>query len=419
MTGKTICPLCQSEHTDCILHLASIPTSNTIVCTDRLTAETWPRGSLRLSQCHRCGFLFNADFDPLLVEYSARNEEAQGFSHHFLRYARSLAREWIQRYGIRNQTVLEVGCGKAEFLAILCEMGANIGIGYDPAVQVGRLDREVGRGLTLIADVFDERAMDVAADVLVCRHTLEHIGDVSGFLRTLHRWAVERAEPPILCFEVPAVERVLEEIAFWDLFYEHCSYFTIDTLKFAFERAGFDVLDIRRAYDDQYLIVEARPSTDAPASVSADRHGVATAVALARSFATRYQSAAANCRQNLERLAGSDKPVVLWGAGSKAVSFLTSLTVDDLVAFTVDINPHKQSTYLVGTSRQVVGPDQLRGAGPMHVVVMNPAYLTEVAETLRGIGANAFVHSVTDLVLAPPPDGATSRHSRKGGNGYE
>ena len=31
----------------------------------------------------------------------------------------------------------------------------------------------------------------------------------------------------VVLFELPDVERVLREVAFWDVYYEHCSYFTL------------------------------------------------------------------------------------------------------------------------------------------------------------------------------------------------
>ena len=50
----------------------------------------------------------------------------------------ALATEWTDRYGLRGRRILEVGCGKAEFLAMFCELAGATGVGIDPA---GRLDR--------------------------------------------------------------------------------------------------------------------------------------------------------------------------------------------------------------------------------------------------------------------------------------
>ena len=400
-----VCPVCAHAETTQLLHLSSIPTNNAILCDDPSAALDWPVGSFRLTLCRRCGFVFNADFDPRLVEYSGRIEETQAFSPHFVRYAESLAGEWIDRYDLRGQTILEVGCGKAEFLSIMCEIGDNRGIGYDPGVHLDRLDGEAAARLTLVAELFGDEQLGLDADALVCRHTLEHIAEVHEFLSMLHRWAAQRPEPPVVLFEVPDVERVLDEVAFWDIFYEHCSYFTADTLRFAFERAGFEVLDVRRVYDGQYLVLEARPrssSVPARAPATGEPEDVGTAADRAGRFVDRYRSITEVCRANLERFVRDGKTVVLWGGGAKAVSFLTNLEVGHLVAFAVDVNPNKQGKFLVGTGHAVVGPEQLRGHESLQLVVMNPVYIPEISQSVEALGVDAQIISVNDLLEAAP-----------------
>ncbi|MEO5841221.1 MAG: class I SAM-dependent methyltransferase [Acidimicrobiales bacterium] len=398
-----VCPVCAGTDTAQLLHHSSVPTNNAILCDDPAAALGWPVGEFRLTLCHGCGFIFNADFDQQLVEYSGRIEETQAFSPHFVRYAEALAGEWIEHYGIRNQTVLEVGCGKAEFLSLMCEIGENTGIGYDPAVHLERFEAHAASKLTLITELFGDEQIGLDADALVCRHTLEHIPAVHEFLSMLHCWAVARSTPPIVLFEVPDVERVLDEVAFWDVFYEHCSYFTADTLRYAFERAGFDVLAVRRVYDGQYLVLEARPRAAENAEpMPAVCSSVGPVVALAGRFVDRYRSITSVCRANLERFVSDGKTVVLWGGGAKAVSFLTSLEVGHLVELAVDVNPNKQGKFLVGTGHAVVGPEQLVGYSSLQLVVMNPVYVPEITRTVEGLGLDAQIISVNDLLGAAP-----------------
>ena len=80
------------------------------------------------------------------------------------------------------------------------------------------------------------------------------------------------------------------------------------------------------------------------------------------------------------------KKVVLWGAGSKGVAFLSMLNVHNEIEYAVDINPYKKGTYMAGTGHQIVGPEILKGYRPDIVIVMNPIYSREIRETLRGMG---------------------------------
>jgi hypothetical protein len=83
---------------------------------------------------------------------------------------------------------------------------------------------------------------------------------VAGFLGLVRESIGDRPEA-VLLFELPDMGRILEERAFWDIYYEHCSYFTAGSLARAFGKAGFDVLDVYKVYDGQYLLIEARPGT--------------------------------------------------------------------------------------------------------------------------------------------------------------
>src|SRR5262249_13592717 len=96
-------------------------------------------------------------------------------------------------------------------------------------------------------------------DVVCCKMTLEHIAETGAFMQAVGKLAsVERGT--IVFFQIPDARRILEEVAFWDVYYEHCSYFTPLSLKRLFRSAGFDVLRVWTGYDDQYLMIEARPA---------------------------------------------------------------------------------------------------------------------------------------------------------------
>ena len=83
---------------------------------------------------------------------------------------------------------------------------------------------------------------------------------------------------------------------------------------------------------------------------------------------------------------GQGKTSRIWGSGSKAVSYLTTLGLRDEIDAVVDINPHKWGRFLAGTGHEIVGPDALEAIRPDVVVVMNPIYVEEIGASLRGLG---------------------------------
>lgn len=386
------CPACAGSRLEVFHEQRRIPVNSCLLVETKAEALAFPTGDLRLATCHDCGFITNVDFDPTLATYSDRYEETQGFSARFRDFTRSLAQRWIDRYGIHGRDVLEIGCGKGEFLALMCELGGNRGVGIDPSAIPERLD---ATNVSLLPEVFADEHAALPADVVVCRHTLEHIAPVGDFLRQVRRVIGDRLDTVVL-FELPDVLRVLREVAFWDIYYEHCSYFSPGSLVRLFRRACFEVLNVELDFDDQYILLEARPATaEAPAAEPMPGlDAVPEVLRAAEGFRVDLARQVDGWRAMLATEASAGNRVAIWGGGSKGVSYLTTLGTD-AVDYAVDINPRKQGRYLAGTGHRVLGPQDLPGPdAPGLVVAMNAIYTEEIRDELQRLGLPATVRAV-------------------------
>lgn len=356
-------------------------------------ARAVPMGRVDLVICERCGLLFNLSFRPELAEIGARYESSQSSSAHFSSFARSLARAWIDRHALTGKSVLEIGCARGEFLQVMISEGVGEARGLDPVAPAEGIEYP---NLKIEPRLFDRSTVALEADAVVCRHTLEHISDVGTFLGVLSQWA-RRAPGRVVLFEVPATERILEEGAFWDVYYEHCSYFTSESLRWAFESAGFEILRIETVYGGQYLIVEARAATGNSAAVRPD---FSSLIRDCRAFGKAAERAISNCTEHLNRLATCGRPTVLWQGASKTVGFLASLNCGGLVHSAIDLSPQRQGRYLPGNGMPVHAPEALLTIDPGHVVLMNPVYLDEVRTLITKMGVTTTLLTVNDLCQA-------------------
>ncbi len=366
--------------------LPGIPVHSCLLVPTREAALAFPTGDLELVFCRACGFVGNRLFDAGVHDYSPDYEETQGFSPRFRRYLDWLCEDQERRHGLGpGKTVLEIGCGKGEFLVALCERAGCRGVGVDPAYRPDRTASEaVAEGrVRFVQDFYGERYLGLEADHVVCRHTLEHIPDVLDFLRL-----VRRGPGQGLLFELPDMERILVERAFWDIYYEHCSYFTGGSLARLFRRAGFAVTRLEKVYDGQYLLLEAVPDGGqgtAAAPLPGEEDPARTG-ALVAAFAVGMREQRASLRGAVDAWRRQGRRVVVWGSGSKATGYLTTLGLRDEIAAVVDINPHKWGKFVAGTGHEIVGPGHLAALRPDVVVVMNPVYVEEIGADLRGLG---------------------------------
>ena len=354
----------------------------------RQEALDFPTGDIVLGFCGSCGFVYNTAFDPALLEYSERYDPTQAFSGTFNAWHRQLAEKVVERFGLRGKRVIEIGCGKGEFLHLLAEVGGIEGVGFDPAYDASR-DEHAGRDrVEFVVDRYSEKYSGVKGDFVCCKMTLEHIRDSSDFVGTVRRAVGDDSQTQIF-FQVPDVLRILEETAFWDIYYEHCSYFSMGSLGRLFRSCGFEVVDLAREYDDQYLMIDARPAATTKAAPLPQEADLEQLRSLVSRFGDNFGTMKASWQKRLSDYKCDGSRVVIWGSGSKGVSFLTTLGIEDSIDHVVDINPHRQGFYMAKSGQKIVAPEFLKEYQPRVVIVMNPIYCDEIGRDLKEIGIEA------------------------------
>jgi SAM-dependent methyltransferase len=392
-TAISTCPNCDVPGLEPFYDVSNIPAHCVMLMHTREQAIAYPRGDLSLGFCRSCGFITNTLFDVTLNEYSPDFEETQHFSPKFDAWARQLVDRLVRDYDIRGRQVIEIGCGKGEFLALLCEAGNNQGIGIDPGCIPGRLQGEGADKVRFIRDLYSEQYAHLPGDVVACRHTLEHIQPTGEFMRMVRRVIGPRKET-LVFLEVPDMTRVLRERAFWDIYYEHCTYLTAGSLARLFRASGFEIVELVRDFADQYLWVTARPAdgpTTASLPIEDDLESTARDV---ETFRDRCPRDVVAWRDRIRGFSAAGQKPVIWGAGSKCVALLTTCGIESEVEYLVDINPHKWGKFLPGTGHAVVSPEQLREYQPRVVIAMNPVYVDEIGQRLSAMGVAAEVIAV-------------------------
>ncbi|MFN0090722.1 MAG: class I SAM-dependent methyltransferase [Acidimicrobiales bacterium] len=371
------------------LALRGVPVFCNALLDDAESARRAPVGDIELRFSPDTGLLWNAAYDPALTAYSPAYENSLHFSPRFQDYAHRLARRLVAEHGLAGQQVVEIGSGSGEFLALLVEAGAGAGVGYDPSHEPGR---SRAAGVTVHTEPYPlERPVEAAA--VVCRHVLEHLAEPAELLDAVRASLGSRADA-VLYLEVPDAGYLLEQLAVWDVIYEHRSYFAPVSLVCLVERAGFEVLRVGSDFGGQFLQLEARPRVGgggrgggAPEPAALRRLG-----ALVERFEEHVLRLLATERARLEELV-ADGPTAVWGIGSKGVTYLSLMLAGAEVAYAVDVNPHKRGRYTPVTAHRVLAPDDLIGAPLAHVVVMNPHYRDEVAAMLRERGLHPELHT--------------------------
>jgi SAM-dependent methyltransferase len=369
---NNICPICGSRNIDIFLRRQNVPVHQNLPLNTPSEAIHCTKGTLELSVCQDCNFIFNSQFDEHKMEYNENYNNNQLFSPSFRQYVDDIINYLIIKQKIENSTILEIGCGKGDFIRELISKGyGNKGIGFDPS-YIGSEEMYDGK-LRYIKDFFDSRYNNIPADIVICRHVIEHISNPLHFLINLKK-SLQNTSDVRVFFETPCAEWILKNNAFWDFFYEHCSYFTTKSLTHVFELAGFKVEDVKHIFNGQYLWLEATlnkfESKKALNSNLVD-------------FVNQYKENETNIINKWNEKLKILKDVAVWGAGAKGVTFVNLLDPErKLINCVVDINPDKQGKFIPGTGHPIINYPQVFKRKITSVIVMNPNYMDEIRKLI-------------------------------------
>ncbi len=286
-------------------------------------------------RCSACGHLQLATFlDPSLLygsEYHFRTGDsamARAGTAFFLDFLDRLAPK--RRYRV----AVDVGCNDLHCLAGLKD-SARRRIGVDP-IWASR-DQARDDGITVIGKTIEEANWHFlegeSADLIICRHTLEHLKDprtvIEQFLQRL-------SDEGILIIEVPAAEPLIEKFRFDQIFHQHLHYFSRPILSQLIRTSGGEVIDEAENWTNWGArLIAARKST--PNRGPVEDGVVPNAADIARRYAIFQQ----RMKTTIESLlilsetnsvvgygAGQMLPVLSWHLGTD-LGFLEGVLDDD------------------------------------------------------------------------------------------
>ncbi len=384
----TLCPACGAAELEPFFRIDSIPVFCNVFATSPTEASRAQCADLELGLCPACAMIYNVRFEPALLDYSPEYENSLHFSQKFRAYADGLATMLVRNYDLFDKDVIEVGCGKGDFLAAIARKSTSRCVGFDKSYEDEQSFREMPN-LRFVADEFHPHTYeDCRADFIISRHVLEHVPDPRAFLLEMRRALPDGGG---FYFEVPNAMFQLQEFGIWDIIYEHCSYYTAPSLARLLRSVGFEPTAVHASFGGQFLCAEGHTApipTDAPAPESDD---VVEIRDLATAFTREFERTILGWNDALALRLANGERIAIWGAGSKGVSFLNLIACGTQVAAVVDLNERKQNRHVAGTAQRITSPEELRGLAIDTVLVMNPNYRDEIAAQLRDLGMRCEV----------------------------
>jgi hypothetical protein len=387
------CIICGSPELIDVLTTPPVPILCNQLLYDPARARDVARAAIVLVGCRRCGHVFNRAFDASAVRYDRGYENSLMGSPRYQEYTAGIIDRLFAARDLRGGTVVEIGCGRGEFMRMLCERGMSRGVGFDPGQPDG--DDAVGDArVSIIGSPFDRAAAPQQTELVCARHVLEHLPDPVSLLASL-RSVYESRPQCMLLLEVPNGCYTLEQLGIWDLIYEHVSYFTHPSLSWGLAAAGLSLDRITTTFGGQFLLAEAAFDRAGPSA--AFPKTVPETVSHFAAFGAEFSRTVNDWKRWLDTARQSGRRIALWGAGSKGSTFLNLTDWDDdrSVTQVVDVNPRKAGAFVAGTGHPIGPPEALRYSRPNTILLMNPEYQGEVRRLLQSLGVPSEVIAVS------------------------
>jgi len=165
---------------------------------------------------------------------------------------------------------------------------------------------------------------------------------------------------------VPTFDWIVTKNAFWDIFFEHCNYFTEESLCVMFEEAMSG-----NFFGGQYIYLWA--------DLSKIRRTIPGDVKFKKYSSLTFDKKIKEYKDIIEH-SGS---LAIWGAGAKGSTFLNLLDKERKhVQYVIDINPAKQNKFIGGTGHPIFEPDILLKRPVENILIMNENYKEEIRKQI-------------------------------------
>jgi 2-polyprenyl-3-methyl-5-hydroxy-6-metoxy-1,4-benzoquinol methylase len=315
--------------------------------------------TLNVCQCSSCGLV---QIPGLPVPYFREVIRATAFSPEMRTFRQAQFREWIEGYQLAGKRVLEVGCGRGEYLTLLQELPVQVhGIEY--SANAIAACRAAGLPASRAFIARSGQALKAGPfDAFLTLNFMEHWPDPVASLRGIGNNLANKA---IGLVEVPNFDMILQQGLYSEFISDHLSYFTRETLTYALQSAGFEVLKCESVWHDYILsaVVKKRAPVD---------------LAL---LSSRRQTVADGLHRFIDQF--SHKTVAIWGAGHQALATIALAEIGHRIKYVVDSAPFKQGRFTPATHLPVVPPNALETNPVSAVIVMAAAYSDEVYGIIR------------------------------------
>lgn len=371
--------------------------------------------SLTLCQCPSCGLV---QFDTEPVDYYRDVIRAGGGTRTMTRlrheeYARLLTA--MQEHHIHGRRIVEVGCGRGEFLrmwqnlaedpegaaALARDQARDPLSGQPNAAPLHLVGLEHKPSLVEEANAVADKKYRVYEgfatgdvcypegpfDAFVQFNFLEHQPDPCDMLRNIGH----NLKPQALgLITVPSFEYILRYNGYYELLRDHIANYTEFTLQKLLQDCGFELLSMDLVNRDTIEAIVRKADPDELSELHYSGRLIDVSA-----LRDSYDRLSASVNAHIDHLSESRRTMAIWGASHQGFTLAATTKLGGRVEYIIDSAPFKQGRFSPASHIPIVAPDYAVTHSVDEILIVAPGYTDEIAGIIR----ERFDENIRILVL--------------------
>jgi SAM-dependent methyltransferase len=342
---------------------------------------------LEVCQCSGCG-LVQLSNPP--VPYYREVIRASAVSDEMKNFRKKQFGDFVEKYSLQSKKIIEIGCGRGEFLSIMQELaGESFGLEYseDSVAQCVKNGLKVSTGFV---EKTDYKINNGPFNAFFILNFLEHLPEPNETLQGIYN---NLTDDGIGLIEVPNFDMILQKKLFSEFIGDHLFYFTRETLRSTLGLNGFEILECKVQWYDYIISAVVRPVRNYAKISEKVKWGKETGITRISNETKKkkktdlsdFQNYRTKIRDDIEKYLSlfQGKKVAIWGASHQALAILSLLNLGDRIEYVIDSAKFKQGKFTPATHIPIVAPDKLNSEPVDAVIVMAAGYSDEVARMIR------------------------------------
>jgi 2-polyprenyl-3-methyl-5-hydroxy-6-metoxy-1,4-benzoquinol methylase len=389
------CRFCNTRLENVFVDLVNSPASNSFLSKTQLN-EPEVFYPLKVYVCKECKLVQVDEYKKSDEIFDGNYAYFSSYSTSWLAHAKLYTEKMIERFGFNEKSqIIEIASNDGYLLQYFKERNVPV-LGIEPTSNTAEV--AISKGIATLKEFFGTRLAielrnkDIKADLLLGNNVLAHVPDINDFVEGMKHILNTQG---VITMEFPHLMQLVDNNQFDTIYHEHFSYLSLYTVQQIFKSKGLEIFDVEEINTHGgSLRIYAKHDVDTSRNITENVRSVIhkelnngiDKLQYYIGFQERAEKIKIDLLSFLIEQKRLGNKVAAYGAAAKGNTLLNFCGIkNDLIAFVVDANPHKQNHFLPASHIPVVSEDVLKHEKPDFVIILPWNLKSEITAQLSYI----------------------------------